>query len=741
MDMVPPFSSMETSSCIVKPESRDYGVELLDRLAGKIGGDLSSLSVDPAKLRIYFMKSLNDLQNARVQLVSESARLEAQCRLENTKFVSEIVGLSGQLSEASKTFKELDTKINVVSGKIIHLGDQLERRNAPRESLKEARRLILEFSKFLGAGGGTFANISVNSQANETQLIEKTASIRALSALCLELPDDERFLVAKQRVTIASQNLENLLVNWFRHDFSTENDDMMRRIAEVLTYSRSQSGCADVFIDEFLKCLPSDLGDLSMLPDILAQTEAKIIRIFRRPESVIIHLMQALFSQNLKIHFQSKVRLDMPTDVFLTNLFTEYCNFDRLVFQLIERLQLLSDETQLYKLLSGLADEVLQDYQIRETSWLNEHLRGQLSTYYASYNHSKRSLPTSGFSELKSAVQARLHISNDREISTSCLLLSQEVVVNMLDDVRQSAKRCMLLAKPTARPQFGLQILDILVRYLVNEHIDYGITVALQVLNSMDPKIADPSFTFFAAVNESTTLFDLFEKAVNEFIGPLLAGSPSQVQKCLTRRQELRYRLEEKLSTGLEQCLSLALTRIQIILLNQQRKTDFKSDVSAMNSAAVTELPACSLACQDVCKFVHKVIEGARQNLDGQNLCGFLHELGLRFHRLLVDHFYGFSFSDSGGFVAMQDVTAYRDTARECQSAKIDYLFDILLKLMNLMLIRPQNVRQVWQDYEQSGIPRELLANFISLRADYKPRLQSAIKRYLEAPRCKPHPN
>ena len=95
---------------------------------------------------------------------------QAQYRLANTKFVSEITELSNRLSEASRTFKELDTKINVVSGKIIHLGDQLERRNAPRESLKEARRLILEFSKFLGAGGGTFTNPSVNSRADEMQV-------------------------------------------------------------------------------------------------------------------------------------------------------------------------------------------------------------------------------------------------------------------------------------------------------------------------------------------------------------------------------------------------------------------------------------------------------------------------------------------------------------------------------------------------------------------------------------------
>ncbi|VDL58011.1 unnamed protein product [Hymenolepis diminuta] len=280
----------------------DFGIGLIDRLTDKAGITPTS-NIDPTKLRTYFLKSLNDLQNARVKLISESARLEIQCRKESNEFHSIIERLSDQLSDASKTFKDLDTKINVVSGKFIHLGDQLERRNVPRESLKEARQLILEFSKFLGAGGGTFANISVNSQADESKLIEKTANIRALSALCLELPDDKRFLGAKQRITVASQNLENLLVKWFRHNFAAENDNMMRRIADVLSYSRSQSGCAEVFIDEFLKCLPTDLGDLSMLPDILSETEAKVIRIFRRPESVVIHLIQALFSRNLKVNF------------------------------------------------------------------------------------------------------------------------------------------------------------------------------------------------------------------------------------------------------------------------------------------------------------------------------------------------------------------------------------------------------------------------------------------------------
>lgn len=46
-----------------------------------------------------------------------------------------------------------------------------------------------------------------------------------------------------------------------------------------------------------------------MLPDILSETEAKIIRIFRRPESIVIHLIQALFSRNLKVGLEKIILL------------------------------------------------------------------------------------------------------------------------------------------------------------------------------------------------------------------------------------------------------------------------------------------------------------------------------------------------------------------------------------------------------------------------------------------------
>nr|VZI36900.1 unnamed protein product [Spirometra erinaceieuropaei] len=442
---------------------------------------------------------------------------------------------------------------------------------------------------------------------------------------------------------------------------------------------------------------------------------------------------KSLFARNLKSHFQNNVKADMPSDVFLVNLSREYCNMQRLAFQLIDRLQLLSDEGQLFKLLNGLAADFLKDYEARELTWLKNHLLNHQAAYYISQNHSKRNIHASGLNELRRDLQARLHIGSDRDAASEKVLLSQEVAINMLDDVRQSAKRCMILSQPSERALFGQRLYDLLSRFLVTDHLDYGITLALQSINSSDPKISDPSLTFFAAVNEGTSLFNFFEKAVNEFIGPLFNGSPSHLQECASRRQILQRQIEAKFSSGLERCLSLCLARVQAILSSEQKKADYKGDSSGPLDNAITGLPSASLACRHVCSFVRRVIQETRKYLDGQNRVNFLNEFGTRFHRILVDHFYCYSFSDSGGFVAMQDVTAYRDTAKDFDSPMIDYLFDVLLKLMNLMLIKPQNVRQVWQDYIRSGIPKELLSNFIQLRADYKSaRLQSEVRRYLE---------
>ncbi|KAF5398197.1 hypothetical protein PHET_08693 [Paragonimus heterotremus] len=181
----------------------NYGVALLDRLTkSSVGLPNADAELKPAKLKENLGVALYELHVLKGNLQEKALKLEAKCRDDERTFRSVIEQLREHLSELTDQFNKLDTQVHMVSGKLTHLGDQLDRKNLPRKRIEEARDLILEFYKFLGAGGGTFANVAVNWQGDENQLLEAASRINNLSSLCLELPDDERFLSAKQRVTV-----------------------------------------------------------------------------------------------------------------------------------------------------------------------------------------------------------------------------------------------------------------------------------------------------------------------------------------------------------------------------------------------------------------------------------------------------------------------------------------------------------------------------------------------------------
>lgn len=67
------------------------------------------------------------------------------------------------------------------------------------------------------------------------------------------------------------------------------------------------------------------------------------------------------------------------------------------------------------------------------------------------------------------------------------------------------------------------------------------------------------------------------------------------LQECASRRQDCQRSLEAKLSSGLERCLGLVIARIQVILVNEQRKTDYKGDAFTENPAnPLNGLPSAS---------------------------------------------------------------------------------------------------------------------------------------------------
>ncbi|TPP67475.1 Exocyst complex component 5 [Fasciola gigantica] len=710
------------SSGICSDSAPNYGIALVDRLTkSTLGIPTADTDLQPEKLKENFGVALHELYLLKIKLQEKTSVLEAKCREDERTFRMTMQRLRNDLSVLHDQFNKLDTQVHMVSGKLVILGDQLERESLPRKRIEEARDLILEFYKFLGAGGGTFATAAINSQGDENQVLEAATRIKNLSALCLELPDDERFLAAKQRVTVANLDLETLLLERFRTSCGNGNTDVMKRIADVLLTSKSHSTCAEIVIEETLKSInPRNINFKEVTQRIVA-AEKDIMAVFSRPEGVLMQLINSLFSTKFKPYLDGRIEPSSPVDVYLSNLYTEYQNMDNILKELSDELTIITDPLQLSKLFRELFSGFLTDYIQRETEWLSRHLNKHLTQFYESPRHQKRALSTSGLADLKRDLKAKLRIApGERDMSDyEGSLLSEEVAVNIIEDVRKAAKRCLLLSQPSEFAENGKRIFTHLYHFLMVDHVEYGVTLALQGLQAADVRYLAANLVYFSVVHDASSIFQFFGKTIDESIMPLVSTSPSYAQDVSSKRVAIQVELEAKLQLGLDRCLNLIVGHVQHILSTEQRKTDFRPELSGQGGSIPVGGPP-SNTCQRIVNYLTQVTHEARQHLDGQNLKNFLAELGVRVNRALVDHFYGFTFSDTGGFVAMQDVTAYREVAKHLGSPVVDRLFDVLLKLMNLMLIKPENVQQVTQDYLQSGIPRELLQSFIQLRADYK---------------------
>ncbi|KER22079.1 hypothetical protein T265_09732 [Opisthorchis viverrini] len=739
----------------------NHGVALIDRLTkSTVGIPSSETDLKPRKLIENFGIALHELLILKAKLEDRSLQLEAKCRLDERSFRITIERLRKELTELHDQFSKLDTQVHMVSGKLAHLGDQLERKNLPRKRIEEARDLILEFYKFLGAGGGTFANVAVNLQGDETQLLEAAKRIKNLNSLCFELPDDERFLSAKQRVTVAHQQLEATLLERFRINCAERNTAMMKSIADALINSKGHTTCMEILIEETLKGINSRNLDFEAMTTRLVAAEQDIMEVFSRPEATLMQLINSLFTYKLKPHMDERIRSDMSSEMYLINLYTEYQNMDKLMKALCDRLTLVTDPSQLSRLFRELFANYLSQYVAREKECLTRRLKKHLDQFYEARGHQKRPLTSSGIADFKRDLRVKLHMLPDQRsmVDFEGSLLSEEVAVNIIEDIRRAAKRCLVvgdllseqlpgnsivhskadrsfhtsvsvtliiistpiqytqLSQPTEFAANGMALFDILNEFLVVEHVRYGVVIALQGLQTMDARTVTPNIVFFSVVRDCTSIIQFFGKTVDESIFPLVSASPTCLQEINSKRQSIQQKLEAQLQSGLDRCLNLIISHVQHVLSTEQRKTDFRPD----SAVGIPVGGPPSQACQRVVGFLAQVVNEARRQLDGQNLKNFFTELGMRLNRTLVDHFYGFTFSDTGGFLAMQDVTAYRDLASQFGSPVVHGLFDVLLKLMNLMLIKPDNVQQVSQDYLQSGIPLELLQNFIQLRADYK---------------------
>uniref|UniRef100_H2VB49 Exocyst complex component 5 n=1 Tax=Takifugu rubripes TaxID=31033 RepID=H2VB49_TAKRU len=496
---------------------------------------------------------------------------------------------------------------------------------------------------------------------NPDKIKEAADIIQKLHLIAQELPFD-RFADVKAKIASKYHDLERQLIQEFTAAQRRGEIGRMREVAAVLLHFKGYAHCVDVYIRQ---CQES--------------------------------------------HVKDKLDGTRQSDVeqYLKNLYDLYTRTTALATKLTE-FNLGSDKhTFLSKLIKSIFSTYLESYIDMEKEYLRSRGAMILQRYYDSKNHQKRSIGTGSIQELKERIRQRTNLSLGPVIDTHGeTFLSPELVVNLLQETRHAFERCHRLSDPSDLPKNAFSIFLLLVEHLCVEHIDYALEIGLSAIPSSDAKNAN--LYFLDVVQQANSIFHLFDKQFHDQLMPLISACTRR------KRASNEWFLKCFVFLLFHRTINCMVGQMKHILATEQKKTDFRPEDE--NNVMIQYTTACS----KVCVYVSRQVEHVRKSMDGKNVDTVLTELGVRFHRLIHEHLQQYSYSSMGGMLAICDVAEYRRCAKDFRVPLVLQLFDTLHALCNLLVVAPDNLKQVCSGEQLTNLDRNLLHAFVQLRVDYR---------------------
>ncbi|KAF3427629.1 hypothetical protein E2986_08375 [Frieseomelitta varia] len=685
--------------------------EFVERLAWRTVNDTTKddgkTFFDPTIVHETFLQAIKDLQILQERQQKKCDKLEAALKDEEARHILEIFELQERNKHSIDLFHQLDERINLVATKVLHLGDQLESVNTPRARTVEAQKLMKHFSEFLSPGPLTDPIFT-----DKSSLDEAADVIQKLHLISQELPS-EKFEHAKKKIAVKYDEIERNLIEEFVRAHNREDATRMRELASVLAHFKGYSQCIDAFIEQ------SQMGSFGkdVFQDVIpmcTKYHKLMQQVFTNPEQVMAKFVLNIYHLRLQKYAVAKLADKTDPEKYLKNLYDLYTRTVKLSTEL-KMFNMGTDDTYLAKLTRNIFQKYLDTYIIMETKVLREKSAALLIEYYESKNHQKKQLQSGGFQELRRDLQAVLGARTNINIAQienygGETFLSEELAIALLQRSKLAFQRCQLLSKPDDIPINTIQILEILLQYLISEHVDYALELGLQSVPIPESR-TQPEIYFFNVVRQCNAIVRLLEEQFNDSVIPLVLSTPKHGD-CMLKKKLVLDQIDMKLEMGLDRSINAIIGWVKVYLQNEQRKTDFKpeTDVDTLSTPA----------CLTVVQYVTGMIRHIRSTLDGKNLNTVLTELGVRFHKIIYDHLQQFQFNSAGAMCAICDMNEYRKCVKELEIDLVTNLFDTLHALCNLLLVKPENLKQVCTGDQLATLDRNVLVNFIQLRTDYK---------------------
>ncbi|XP_055906878.1 exocyst complex component 5 [Eupeodes corollae] len=681
-------------------------VAFIDRLTWRTNNETGSDELNPEALHDTFVQTIKDLKILQEKQRKKREALEETLREEQQAYAQSLLKLQERHQLAVECFQQLDEKINSVAGKILHIGEQLENVNTPRSRTLEAHKLLNHMSEFLVSGP-----LVSETFTDQTKLHEAADIIQKLYTIAQDLPE-EKFGEAKKKIEKKYDEIERKLIEEFATAQKSEDIEKMKTIANILSQFKGYAQCIDAYIEQS-QMTPYGGKDIyiGILP--LCKHHYEIIKkVFANPNQVMSKFILNIYQLKLYQYAHTKLEDKRDEEKHLRTLYELYSRTIKLSADLQEFMT-EADDDLLNKLTSHIFTKHLVNYIEIETTFLKKKCTIELERYYASKKHQKKQ--SERFQDLRRDMQALIGTRANINIAQiedygGETFLSEELAINLLQEAKASLKRCRLLSKDTDLPANILKLTDILLRFMMHEHVNYALELGLQAIPLGETKVF-PQIYFFDVVQKSNIIVHLLEKLYAECVVPCIINTP-KYSDYIFKKRVMMEQIEQRLDTGLDRAMNAVMNWVKIYLQSEQKKTDFKPDEDVDTLA--------SSACVSVVQNLQPTIAQLKKCVDGENLQNVLTEFGVRLHRVIYDHLLTLQFSAAGAMCAICDVNEYRKCIRELDSALVTQLFDIMHALCNLLLVKPENLLEVCTGETLNYLDKSVVRQFIQLRGDIK---------------------
>jgi len=662
-------------------------------------------------LHEVFLSAIKDLKLMHEKQTAKCKELEDKVREDEKNHWARVAMLIQRNKSAATTYKSLDERINLVAGKVVHLGDQLESVNTPRARAEEALKLMKHFDDFLDG------DTSVSPVFTEkTRLYEAADIIQKLQLIAQELPEAE-FKPAQKAIETKYTEIEKSLIEEFVKHHRSGDTQKMAELALILSHFRGYSECVNAFIEQIQLTSFRGKDPFKDIVPLCKTSWTTISAVFPSPNNVMAKFVLNIYHVKLKTHIQTVLENKNNTEQYLRNLFTLYSQTTKLS-QDLSHYNLGSDQQFLSKLTKDIFARHLDSYIVTESLYLNERSQSLLNRYYDSKNHQRKNISSSGtVSELKRDIHGLIAAKTNFNIGEVTnyggeTFLSEEVAISLLQEAKEALRRCQVLSKQSDQASNAAEIWNLLVSYLLHNHVDYALELGLAGIPLPESK-SSPEIYFFDVVSQTNTIIHLVDKLFTDSLVPLVVSTPKHGSCLHTKKHELE-KIEAKLDQGLDRALAAATGWIKTILASEQKKSDF-------NPVEQDIMPAASTAaCIKAVRWVGTMTEKIRECLDGRNVEWVLQELGVRLHRTIYEHLMSFQFASAGAMTLICDMQEYRRCVADWKLPMVTQLFDTLHAMCNLLILPPENLRGAAMGDQLANMDKTILDNWLQCRVDYK---------------------